>query len=293
MSPTSLHESLASAVQAIGVSPAECVRLVGALHEDVRTQQPLAAWKEQLRKRGIPCERDELERYVVRLAAEDSLPRIDALPVHVAVRKLLRKELERYLKPPADSDPLMTIGSYPFAVAFKMASLRRFPAGPLDWDIGGIPRSKLLTIRPPHLPRALRFIFAKFGGIRPAFYVYVAPPPRKRALVMDTEVRRAYYRMAKSLELQPAILGLMTISWLHDPVMLARMPQLTVINEPFVSHGGFVAPAGLAPPDSGFLERSPEREKQYKSGELRPRLALALWPREAAIAWAASNPQLE
>jgi len=288
-----MNDSLAHSLQNIGVSTADCIRVAAVMREDVRSQQPVLDWKERLRQTGFVCQADELERFIVRTAAADSLPKIDSVPVHAAVRRLMRKELERFLRPHGPSDPAMAVGSYYFDVAFKMASLRRFPAGAFDWAISGVPRPKLLTIQPAHILRAWYYIFRKFGGLKPAFYVYVAAPPRTRTLVIETEVRRSYYRMAKSLELQPTMLGIMTISWLHDPTMLARMPHLAAINEPFTSGGGFVAPAALAPPDSGFLERSPERQKQYESGELRPRLTFALWPRDAAIDWAAKNPHLE
>ncbi len=271
-----------------GLSRAECLRLAFAMGEDIRTQRPILDWKAKL---GV--EDDSIERLIVRYAAGDALPRIDAYPVHDGVKVLLRKELESYLKPRGPADPALEAGSYPFAVALKMATFRRFPAGPMDWTISGIPRSWLAKIPPRDLPRALWFIASKLGGFKPAIYTHVAPPPRKRALIIDKEVRRAYYRMAKSLAGQPRMIGILTGSWLHDPAMLKEIPQLKVINEPYLEHGGFVTTVGPAAADSGFLERSPERQKRYEAGELRPLLGLAMWPRKAAMAWAEQHPELE
>ncbi len=285
--PGTLDEAAALLLKS-GVSRADCVRLAGAMGEDIRTQQRLLDLKAKL---GI--EDDSLERLLIRYAAEEALPRIAAYPVHEAVRGLLRKELENYLKPRGPADAALEAGSYPFAVALKMATFRRFPAGPLDWTVSGIPRSWLAKVPPRDLPRTLWFIASKLGGFKPAIYTHVAPPPRKRALIIDKEVRRAYYRMAKSLIPQPRMIGILTGSWLHDPAMLKEIPQLKTLNEPYLEHGGFVTTVGPAPADSGFLERSPERRKRYEAGELRPLLGLAMWPRRAAIAWAEQHPELE
>jgi len=277
-----------AALERIGITRAECIRLAATMQEDVSTQQPILDWKKKLEFHN-----DEVERLVLQYIVEDALPRIDSLPVHSAVKNLLRKDLTNWLKHPGPSDPPLEAGSYMFGVALKMATFRRFPAGPMDWTISGIPRSWFLKIPPRELPRTLYFIATKMGGIKPAIYTHVAAPPRKRTLVIEKEVCRAYYRMAKSLELQPRMIGIMTGSWVNDPAMLKEMPQLGPLNDPYLQHGGFITTAGSAPADSGFLERSPERQKRYDAGELRPKIGLAMWPRAAAIHWAAQHPELD
>ncbi len=275
-------------LQQIGIARSECLRLVATMQEDVRTQQPILDWKKKLQVQD-----DSIERLILHYAIEDALPRIDSLPVHAAVKNLLRKDLTNWLQSPKPSDPPLEAGSYLFGVALKMATFRRFPAGPMDWTISGIPRSWFLKIPPRDLPRTLYFIATKMGGIKPAIYTHVAPPPRKRTLVIEKEVRRAYYRMAKSLEMQPRMIGIMTGSWVNDPAMLKAMPQLAPLNDPYIQHGGSITTAGPAPADSGFLERSPERQKRYDAGELRPKIGLAMWPRAAAIHWASQHPELD
>ena len=122
----------------------------------------------------------------------------------------------------------------------------------------------------------------------------LAYPPRNRALVIEKEVRRAYYRMARSLMLQPEMKGILTSAWFHDPAALKEAPHLAALNEPYLHHGGrIVTSVGDAGEDSGFLKYNPERRKLYEQGKLRIQLTLAMWPRAAAIRWAEAHPELD
>lgn len=135
--------------------------------------------------------------------------------------------------------------------------------------------------------KTLLYVTTQFGGFKPAFYVHLAPAPRNRALVIPKEVRKAYYRMAKSLELQPEMKGILCASWFHDQDVVREIPHLAPLNEPYLEHGGcIVTTRGPAAADSGFLQHNSERQKLYESGKFRPRLTLAMWPRKAALAWA-------
>ena len=69
--------------------------------------------------------------------------KIAALPVTSSVKSLIQKQFSYYLKPPASSKPLLSAEPSLFVTACKIATLRRFPAGPMDWVISGVPRSWL------------------------------------------------------------------------------------------------------------------------------------------------------
>lgn len=290
--PTSI-EQLESALAAAGCEREECIRLITGPYNPARALQRINEWKTAVAKTGVTPDDDSVERVFMRYASEYALERVPSQPVHEDVKALLNKELDAYVRPRRPADPSIEAGSYPFYVAFDMACFHRFPAGAMDWTISGMPRSWFAKIPLRDIPRTLHFIATKMHGIKPAFYTHVAPPPRKRAMVIDKEVRRSYYRMARSLAMQPQMIGIMTGSWLHDPAMLKEMPQLAVVNEPYIQHGGFITTVGPASADAGFLERSPERQKRYDEGTLRPMVGLAMWPRSEAIRWAEQHPELE
>jgi hypothetical protein len=157
-----------------------------------------------------------------------------------------------------------------------------------------MPRKWFLKMPPLDVPRAVRFILTEFGGVKPAFYVHIAHPPRNRALIIPKEVRRAYYRMAQALMLQPEIKGIMCATWLHDPAAVDQYPYIAALNEPYLKLGGrLVTNLGEAPESSGFLKFNSARREQYERGELKLKTVLAMWPRKAAVEWARENSALE
>ena len=86
----------------------------------------------------------------------------------------------------------------------------------------------------------------------------------------------------------------MCATWLHDPVAMDMYPYLAALNEPYLKHGGrLVTNVGPAPVESGFLKFNSARREQYERGELKLKSVLAMWPRQAAIAWAEQNRNLE
>ena len=262
--------------------------MVTSVTDSRESQQEILALKN-----AIPTDGDTLERVLLTWAIDEFASKLDLLPVHPRVIALMRKEFDAYRKPSGAKPPLLA-GTDPFVTACKVATLRRFTAGPMDWVISGVPRSWLLKFSPLRIPGVLRDLLATCGGFGPMFYLHLAPAPRNRSLVIPAEVHRAYYRMARSLEVQPEILAIGTSSWFHDPAVVRQTPHLAPLNAPYLEWGGrIVGTMGEAPPDAGFLDYSPERRKLYESGQLRPRTTLALWPRKAAIAWAREHPELE
>lgn len=297
MVPTAFTADLAPIAEGLRLadrSPLDCVRLIRGVTDSRESQAPVIALRQALRQAGVPCEGDALERMLLFYAMQDSAPRIDALPVYAPVKLLIRKEFQHFAKAPGSTNPPLLVETDPFIAACKTCTLRRFPSGPMDWVVSGMPSSWLLKIPSRDLAFAMRFICFEFGGLKPAFYMHVAHPPRNRSLIIQKEVRRSYYRMARSLAEQPAIKGIMCASWFHDPAVLDEYPYLAAMNEPYLKLGGrIVTTLGAAPVESGFLKHNRERRKRYERGEWKPRTGLAMWPRKAAIAWAEAHPELD
>jgi hypothetical protein len=157
--------------------------------------------------------------------------------------------------------------------------------------MSGIPRSYLLSASFPANLRLLAFVLFRLQGLVPYFFIHVAPSPRNRALTVPKEVFRSYHRMAGSLQLQPEVRAILGHAWFHDPAAVRDYPHLEPLNRPFVNHGGLITLLGPAPPDSGVLERNPQRSADYLSGKVRYRYGFAIWPREEAIRWADAHPE--
>lgn len=271
--------------------PEQCAKLVALVTSDPATLAPVRTLKDELRQAGISFAADEFERLLLRSAAAIGELRIAELPVPESVRTRLREEFRFYTQPPGKES--FDAGSYLFTTGCQVVSLRRFPAGPMDWEVSGFPRSWLLRVPKMDLPRVCLFLARRLGGFHPLFLIHVARRPKNRSLLIEKEVLRAYYRMVRSLELQPSVLGIMASAWFHDPVAAASEPHLACLSRPYLEEGGLITTAGPAAPDSGFLEHNIARKEQLESGKLIYRIGLALWPRREAIAWAGRHPELE
>ncbi len=237
----------------------------------------------------LAAQNDQLERVLLAMLAARQAPSLEQLPVHPWVRSKLRDEL-RTLGQGGDKNPT-PVGEYLFEVRRNYAALRRFPAGPFDWVVSGIPRGWLLEARGLAMVRQGWFVLRRMKGFSPVLFLHVAPRPRNRSLVLEKEVMRTYYRVAASLERQPEMLGIVLASWFLDKQALAAMPYLEYIHRPVVSGGGLITELGWAPPDSGYLDHHPERAEQAQRGEIRYRIGAGLLPREAALRWMGAHPE--
>lgn len=285
-------DPLDETLERLGYSPTACARLVQAVTEAPESCLAIQELKNRVCEHGISMPGDTFERRLLSYAALETASRIESLHVYEPVKSLIRFEFQHYTHPHERTTNPLTIGNNEFVVACKTISLARFPAGPMDWEISGFPRSWLLSIRKTDLPRVLAFLLFRVQGFAPMFFIHIARQPKNRSLVIEKEVLRAYYRIARSLELQPHIKALLASAWFHDPAAVGFYPHLTWINHPYLRANGLITTAGPAPPDSGFMDRNEDRKKRFEKGELRFRMGIAIWPRKAAIQWADKHPEL-
>lgn len=284
MSPLrGVPETLHSAELALQRADVRAAEVAWTLLHDEAVDGPLAALKKHAAVEG-----DEVERLLLWHAAQQAIRRLPSLPVDKAVRERLGQELRQIHTMKVS----MTVGSYHFNRAAKMATLRRFPAGPMEWEISGIPRSYFLQAAFPANLRLLAFVMFRVRGRAPCFFMHVAPAPRNRGLSVPKEVLRSYYRMARSLELQPEMLALVAYAWFHDPAAVRDYPHLEVLNQPYLNHGGLITLLGPAPLLSGVGEGNAQRSADYLAGKVQYRYGFAIWPRDAAIRWANAHPEL-
>jgi len=273
--------------------PAACARLVAECSSDSADIAPILALKKSLQQSGLRWDGDTFERALLASAAEATAPGIDGLPVHPGVKRLLRDEFAFYTEPSANAANALEPGKYLFTTGCRVISLRRFPCGPMDWVVSGLPRSWIVKAPPLEIPRFLWFVVRRMGGVAPLFYMHVARRPKNRGLLLEKEVLASYYRMARSLEYQPDIKGILGSSWFFDPAALRDNPHLAWVNRPYLETKSLIMPLFPADADAGFLEYNAARKKQFAEGTLRYRIAAAIWPRQSALDWAAQHPELD
>ena len=279
---------IVSALDRLGVGLARCVDCVAQVTERAESVAPLASVKADLERDGVDLKDAAFERCVLTAAALRALDTLAAVPVSESVKALCCEAYGRIPVPRRRLD----LHHHSFVELSKVATLRRFPAGQFDWEPAGLPRSWLPKIRPlTTLGRTLRLVAFRMRRFRPAYFVHMGILG-KNYLLLERETHRSYYRMAQSMALQPEMIGLITSSWLHSPDTFAISPHLAWLNRVFEENGAVVATMGPADPGSGVLHRSPERQRAFEEGRLKPTLGLVIWPRDEMLAWAHGRPDL-
>ena len=281
--------SVEKAIAQAGYSRDDLVPRVEAVTQHEVTWKSVLELKRTLLDIGFVARDDAVERTILSWAFESYAERIASRPIHPSVKSLWEKERALTAAPRKRVQPPLAAGSWPFVAACMMATGRRLPAGPLDWELSGIPRSWFLKAR--RLDR-FRFLSAvlQSGGFRDFFFTHVAIEPRNRALVLEKEVSRCYQRIFSSLAMQPEIKGVITASWFHDARAVRDSPHLEFLNRPYVEEG-FLIPLEPATFDSGLFHRNPDREAKFRRGELQYSITLAALPRRNALRWLARQPE--
>ena len=269
---------------------AEARALLPAVRADGNAVPQLSQLKHALAEGGFPVGDGAFERFLIVSAAAEATGRVDALPVDERVKQLVLQNFENYA---TGNVPQPFDVSHPSFVSMGgIATLSRFPAGQLDWVVSGIPRSWLFRANWRRLPRLAASLLFELRGFGPAFFSHLNPNRRNQSVLLERESLRSYHRMARSMERQPRIRGLVTASWLHSPDTFAVSPHLKWLNAVFLENGGHVVPLGPVDVNCGVLHRSPERQRAFEAGTFTPTEALVIWPRAAMLAWAHGHAEL-
>ncbi len=229
------------------------------------------------------------ERVLLLRRASAALQEIPGLPVGDGVKHAFCDEFRFVARPPQRASFDVSRGS--FVSLCEVATLRRFPAGQFHFARSGLPRSWVLKVKGRQRLVLLYWIARRLGGVAPVFFPHLNPNRENRRLI-ELEANRSYYRMAQSLAQQPDVRGIVASSWLRSPDTFKVSPHLAWMNATMLANGGLVVIMGPADPNEGVLAKSAERRAQYEAGTFRPTTGLAIWPRDAVLAWAARHPEL-
>ena len=280
-----------AAIRRQGCEPTGLLRLIGAVSEAPATHEAIARLRDAAGLEGSFESARPFERFLLLTAAMDTLARTHLVPVGDDVKALMCDEFRFYASHPGEHASRYEIGSASFTAMCKTATLRRFPAGQFDWEVGGIRRSDIAQVSPARIVQTIAFAGLRMRGLKPVFFSHLNWRRGNRSLV-ETEANRSYYRMAQSMRLQPEIRGFAASSWFRSPGVHRVSPNLAWLSRVILDNGGFVVEAGPDSPDGGVLHRSKTRRALYDAGKFKPTKGLVMWPRDAMIAWAAAHPEL-
>lgn len=233
-----------------------------------------------------------IQRTLLLQAALVNLDRLETTPVHPSVLSMMCDEFQFFARPSPRELRLFKPENYALEALAKIALLERFPAGQFHWEISGLPRLWLFKVPLLTLPRVTYFIATQLKGFAPCFSPHMATRRKNPLVLLEKECDKSWYRIARSVELQPEIKGLVASSWLHSVDTFKVSAHLSFMNKPFIESGAIVTTMGATDEKSGCLTGSTVRRNLYESGQFKPTLGLILWSREQMIGWAHSHPEL-
>jgi hypothetical protein len=252
-----------------------CKRLLGRLKADV---ERVAGWPPG----GI-------ERYGVLQACLIALPRLASLPLHESVSREFCATIRRIAFQPQNWIKNFDYESDQFEELARIVTLRRFHAGQSSFDIIAAPRKLLLRVHPLALPGLVREIFVGLGGLGPIVMPHLNYWRANPTMLLRQENKRAMLRIARSMERQPSIKGLVAVSWLYSVSVGDVSPHLTWVRDFYLENGAYLVDMHLSSKRSGFMIGSQKRRRLYAEGKFRPRETLVLWRRQEILAWAERN----
>ena len=285
-----LRDPVSTALADARVDDARIYALLSAVTENPATVEPLRVLRESLHLPEEPAAR-AFERSLLLRAMRISLHRLDTCPVDPSVRRLYEDELRGVENPTPAAMSRFDLSKNIFVALAKIATLRRFPAGQMTWEVSGIPRSWLPKVPLRSMPRVAQYL-GRLGRLGPAFVPHLNATRKDRAALIERETNRSWYRMAQSMKLQPQIVGLVASSWLHSPDTMRVSPHLTAFSQALLDGGALVIRHHRADLECGVFHRSPERKKLYEDGDFIPTHGMVIWPRKEMLAWADAHPEL-
>jgi len=169
----------------------------------------------------------------------------------------------------------------------RIVTLRRFHAGQSSFDIMSMPRNWLLRVHPMALPAVVRELLAGLGGLGPVVMPHLNYWRASPTLLLRQENTSAMLRIARCLERQPRIKGLVAASWLYSEAVGDVSPHLAWVRQFYAENGACLVDMNPAAQRAGFLVGSAARRQLYAEGKFRPRETLVIWRRQDMLDWAA------
>ena len=228
----------------------------------------------------------DLELYAVLQAYLVALPQLHALPVHESVKRQFCMACRRIATNPDSYPRQFGYRTDAFHELARIVSHRSFHAGQISFNVMAMPRTWLLRAHPLALPGLLREIVFGVGGFGSLVTPHVNYWRANPGLLFDKENERAFWRIAKTIEMQPEIKGVTALSWLNCREVATASPHLAFVREFYLDNGAYLVDMNVAPLDSGFRLGNEMRQNLYDQGKFRPRETMVLWRRAHILDWA-------
>ncbi|HWU26951.1 MAG TPA: hypothetical protein VN154_11175 [Rhizomicrobium sp.] len=232
--------------------------------------------------RSDVCERDRLRRVAVARLALEHFSVEENLPD--CILSLLPDFFRRLAN--FVSDGRKKYDDEYFVKDVRYALGLTLPGGALQFDVASHIGPKLILRQMRHVrsPEALMFYLLSRGWGR--WYNEHIDLRAMREFNPDGWTDHCA-RMAKLLERNPDVAGIVGAGWFYDPAVAEVSPGVGYIQKTQTRHGAYLIRIGTERHHiDNALHRSATRRKLYEEGKYLPTCYMCAWPRRAVLAWA-------
>ena len=230
----------------------------------------------------------DIEHFLLITVAQDNVDGIPLTPVTETTKEDIHQGFLKLVAPIPRLRAKLVTGHSWFSSAAKIVMLERFPGGAYEWEVSGFPRSWFFKVQKSRLLELLGVLIKETHGLYPFFAPHISILREPGSRLTQDELTKSYVQMARGMELQPSIKGMVAASWLYHPKLPEISPHIyDVMHRQIADGGAFHADMGAVHPEkSGALAKSQTRRSLYEAGTWKPRSGVVLWPRGRMIAWA-------
>ncbi len=217
---------------------------------------------------------------------QDSIKKIKKKELPNSIRTLYKEWFERVLDDfSRDSDEIYNHKNDLFLKDLGICSLKLFPVGPFLVEVYRVPKKLFITGGISQFVESLLFVIAKMHRFAPFYEQHTNM--RRLNEFNPTGRIQSYIRIAKMLELNHDIRGVIGGSWFNDPNVATISPRLGYLTKIPIENGARVFRIGSSQADiENATTRSKTRRKLYEQGKYLPTKYLLIWTRKDLINWA-------
>ena len=245
---------------------------------------------------GLAAAGVNIERYVVLKALPVSALRIASMPVPDTIKRLYatlcteiaakERQCDRHFDMEGDPERFFDMA--------QLATLRRFPAGALNFAYERLaPLRVMLCVPPLALPGYLYRRIVSMPFTKPAIGPHVNFGRKHSLILTRTDYKRSMWLVAKTVEMNPQVAGINGWSWFFSKITGEVYPHLAWMRNDIADNGAYLVDTFPAEPGGyGFTYNNRRRQILYGQGKFCPRQTAYFWRRDDFLDWASRHPEL-
>jgi hypothetical protein len=237
-----------------------------------------------------------IERYIVLQALAPSAFRMASEPLPDTVKRAFASFCGEIAAKERQWDTHFDMEADPerFLDMAELATLRRFLVGAFNFAYERLALLlPTLNVHPLSLPGYIYQRVVAMPFTKPAIGPHLNYGRKQSLTLLQKDVERSLWLIAKIVEMNPQVAGINGWSWFNSKIVGEVYPHLAWIRKVYIEGGAYLIDTFPAKPEGyGFGFNNRKRQVLYEQGKFCPRQTAYFWPRENFLEWASRHPEL-